>query len=118
MPGTNGGRSRRFRFRSICRLRVGSPTPTVRMTSRSRTFAGEDRRGFDTLWGSGTAKIVVEKSYVNVTDGVVRLRASEIRTDGLFSLGFPRDDGGEEINAGIRVPRRDVDRPREAFGID
>src|SRR5204862_4616117 len=38
------------------------------------TFTGEDLRGFDTLWGSGTAKIVVEKSYVNVTGGVVRLR--------------------------------------------
>ena len=33
---------------------------------------------------------------------------SEIRADGRFSLGYPRADGGEEINARIRViaPRR------------
>ena len=82
------------------------------------TFAGHDLRAFDTLWGSGSARIAVEKSYVNVTDGVVRLGDSEIRTDGLFSLGYPRDDAGEEINARIRVSRRDVDSLRHAFGID
>jgi autotransporter translocation and assembly factor TamB len=82
------------------------------------TFTGEDLRGFDTLWGSGAARIVVERSYVNVTDGVVRLGDSEIRTDGLFSLGYPRDDGGEEIDARVRVTRRDVDSLRHAFGID
>ncbi|MBI3400284.1 MAG: translocation/assembly module TamB domain-containing protein [Acidobacteria bacterium] len=52
------------------------------------TFSGEDLRGFDTLWG------------------------------GLFSLGYPRDDGGEEMNARIRVARHDVDSLRHAFGID
>ena len=34
-----------------------------------------------------------------------------MRFDGLFSLGFPRDDGGDEIDARIRVVRRDVDSP-------
>ena len=42
----------------------------------------------------------------------------EIRADGLFSLGYPREDGGEEINARIRVARRDLDSLRHAFGID
>jgi translocation and assembly module TamB len=81
-------------------------------------FSGEDLRGFDTLWGSGVGRIVVERSYLNVTDGVVRLGDSEIRADGLFSLGYPRDDGGEEINARIRVVRRGVEDLRHAFGID
>ena len=48
----------------------------------------------------------------------MRAGDSEIRADGLFSLGYPRDDGGEEINARIRVARRDLDSLRHAFGID
>ena len=81
-------------------------------------FTGEDLRALDTLWGGGSARIVVENSYVDVRDGVVRLGDSEIRADGLFSLGYPRADGGEEINARIRVARRDLDSLRHAFGID
>ena len=53
-------------------------------------FTGEDLRAFDTLWGDGSARIVVENRYVNVRDGVVRRGESEIRADGLFSLGYPR----------------------------
>ena len=37
-------------------------------------FTGEDLRAFDTLWGDGSAQIVVENRYVNVKDGVVRAR--------------------------------------------
>ena len=81
-------------------------------------FTGEDLRAFDTLWGNGSAQIVVENKYVNVRDGVVRVRDSEIRADGLFALGYPREDAGEEINARIRVGRRDLDSLRHAFGID
>jgi hypothetical protein len=94
------------------------------MTGRFRNprvegeFSGEDLRAFDTSWGRGDAHIVVENSYVRVTDGIVRLNDSEMRFDGLFSLGFPRDDGGEEINARIRVAHRDLDSLRHAFGID
>ena len=81
-------------------------------------FSGEDLRAFDTLWGDGSAKIVVENKYVDVKDGVVRSGPAEIRADGLFSLGYPREDHGEEINARIRVTRRDLDSLRHAFGID
>jgi hypothetical protein len=81
-------------------------------------FTGEDLRAFDTLWGSGSAQIVVENRYVNVKDGIVRAGDAEIRADGLFSLGYPREDRGEEINARIRVARRDLDSLRHAFGID
>ncbi|HMF94111.1 MAG TPA: hypothetical protein VKE96_07455, partial [Vicinamibacterales bacterium] len=81
-------------------------------------FTGEDLRAFDTLWGAGSARIVVENKYVNVTDGVVSLDDSQIRADGLFSLGYPRDDDGDEINARLRVTRREVDSLRHAFGID
>src|SRR6185503_12676702 len=81
-------------------------------------FTGQSMRAFDTLWGDGSARIVVENRYVDVRDGVVRKGDSSIRADGLFSLGYPRDDRGEEINARIRVARRDLDSLRHAFGID
>ncbi|HEX3646334.1 MAG TPA: hypothetical protein VHT95_12055, partial [Vicinamibacterales bacterium] len=81
-------------------------------------FTGEDLRAFDSLWGDGSATIVVENRYLTVTGGAVRVGDSEIRADGLFSLGYPREDRGEEINARIRVARRDLDSLRHAFGID
>src|SRR5438034_1242585 len=81
-------------------------------------FSGEDLRAWDTLWGSGAARIVVENGYVNVADGIVRLNDGEIHADGLFSLGYPRDDGGEEINARFRVVRRDVDSLRHEFQLE
>ena len=81
-------------------------------------FTGEDMRAWDTIWGDGGAHIVVENSYVTVADGVVRKGDSDIRAEGLFSLGYPRDDDGEEIDARFRVNRRDVDSLRHAFELD
>jgi autotransporter translocation and assembly factor TamB len=82
------------------------------------TFSGEDLRAWDTLWGSGSGHIVVEDGYVTISDSIVRHGRSEIRADGLFSLGYPRRDGGQEIDARFRVAGRDVDGLRHAFGID
>lgn len=81
-------------------------------------FRGEELRGFDAQWGAATGHVVVQNSYVTVKDAIVRADGSEIRVDGLFSLGYPRDDGGEEIDARFRVTRRDLDSLRHAFGID
>jgi len=82
------------------------------------TFRGEDLWAWDTLWGDGGAKLVVENNYVDVRDGVVRLNGSEIHTDGKFSLGYPRSDGGDEIDARFRIVRRDLVSLRHAFEID
>ncbi|MGE3955867.1 MAG: translocation/assembly module TamB domain-containing protein [Vicinamibacterales bacterium] len=81
-------------------------------------FTGEDMRAWDTLWGDGSAHIVVENSYVTVTDGIIRKEDSEIRAEGLYSLGYPRKDGGEEVNARFRLVRRDLDSLRHAFELD
>jgi hypothetical protein len=96
----------------------GVMTGSFRRPRVEGTFTGEDMRAWDTHWGDGSARIVVENSYVTVNGGVVRLDGSEIRADGLFSLGYPRRDGGEEIDARFRVTRRDVDSLRHAFAID
>ncbi|MBI3263517.1 MAG: translocation/assembly module TamB [Acidobacteria bacterium] len=112
----------------------GSPTRAVQIGGRGEfhgvlvgafsqprvegTFRGADLRAWDVVWGEGSGSIVMENSYLDVTDGVVRRDDSEIRADGRFSLGYPRRDGGEEINARFVVTRRPVADLRHAFELD
>ena len=96
----------------------GGMTGTFKRPRVEGLFSGEDMRAWDTLWGEGSAHIVVENSYVDVTEGLIRRGDSDIRAEGRFSLGYPRSDGGEEINARVRVSNRDLDSLRHAFELD
>jgi hypothetical protein len=96
----------------------GAMTGPFRRPRVEGEFSGEDMRAWDTLWGDGGAHIIVENGYVTVTDGLIRHGNSEIRAEGLYSLGYPRKDGGEEINARFRVSNRDLDSLRHAFELD
>jgi hypothetical protein len=82
------------------------------------TFQGEQMRAFDLVWGSVTGDAIIENSYADVTNVVVSANESAMYVDGRFSLGFPRRDGGEEMNARIRLIRRPVADLRHAFGLD
>ena len=81
-------------------------------------FAGERMRAFDVVWGSVTGRVVIENSYADVSGAVITAGDSVIRTDGRFSIGFPRRDAGEEINARIRLSRRPLVHLRHAFELD
>ena len=81
-------------------------------------FAGERMRAFDVVWGAVTGRVVIENSYADVSDAVITDGDSVIRTDGRFSLGFPRRDAGEEINARITLSRRPLADLRHAFELD
>jgi hypothetical protein len=81
-------------------------------------FAGERVRAFDVVWGSITGNASIENSYADVSEVLVGSNDSTMHVDGRFSLGFPRRDGGEEINARIRIIRRPVADLRHAFDID
>ena len=81
-------------------------------------FAGERMRAFDVVWGSVTGRVVIENSYADVSGAVITAGDSVIRTDGRFSIGFPRRDAGEEINARIRLSRRPLAHLRHAFELD
>jgi hypothetical protein len=81
------------------------------------TFVGERMRAFGTVWGSIRGNAVIENSYADVSDVVVTAGDSTIRADGRFSVGFPRRDGGPEIDAVIRIDRRPLLDLRQAFGI-
>jgi translocation and assembly module TamB len=81
-------------------------------------FTSEDLRAWDTPWGSGSGHVVIENNYVTVTNGLIRRDDSEIHADGLFSIGYPRDDDGQEIDARFRIVRRDLVGLRHAFRLD
>jgi translocation and assembly module TamB len=81
-------------------------------------FAGEQVRAFDVVWGSVGGGAVIENSYASVENVVVRNGGATIDTDGTFSLGFPRKDRGEEINARVRITRWPVKDLRHAFELD
>ena len=81
-------------------------------------FMGEQMRAFDVVWGSVTGDAVIENAYADVSNAVVRSGDATIDVDGRFALGFPRRDGGEEINARIRVVGRPLVDLRHAFDLD
>ena len=96
----------------------GEMTGPIRRPRVEGDFSGEDLRAWDTFWGAGEAQIVVENNYVTIRDAVIHDADSEIRAEGLFSLGYPRRDAGEEINARFRVAGRGLDGLRHAFELD
>ena len=96
----------------------GQMTGAIKKPRVEGRFSGQDLRAWDTTWGKGDAHIVVENSYVTIDNGLITKDGSEIRAEGQFSLGYPRADHGEEINARFHVTDRDLDSLRHAFGLD
>jgi TamB, inner membrane protein subunit of TAM complex len=81
-------------------------------------FVGDRMRAWDTNWGHGVADLVIEDSYVDIKKSVIERDGSRIDAEGKFSLGYPRKDGGEEINANIRMDQRAMADLRHAFVLD
>ncbi len=82
------------------------------------TFAGERMRAFGVVWGAAQGSTVIENSYADVKEVVLNNGDSAIYADGRFSLGYPRRDNGEEINAIVRIIKRPVADLRHAFVLD
>jgi hypothetical protein len=82
------------------------------------TFSGDCLRAWNVMWGRGTADVVIENTYAHVSTAVVVSGDSEIAADGTFSLGYPRRDGGEELNARVRLRQRPMADLARAFEID
>ncbi len=81
------------------------------------TFAGEDIRAWSVEWGTGRGEFVVENSYLDVIGGDFRRGDSAMEIDGQFSLSWPRRDGGEEMNAVVRLESFPASSIRAAFGL-
>ncbi len=81
-------------------------------------FSGDGLRAWDVVWGRAKGQLSIENGYVDVTKAVVTSGESSIEADGRFSLGFPRKDGGEEINARFTIRDRPMRDLRHAFELD
>ncbi len=80
-------------------------------------LVGAEIYAWDVNWGDLDGDFVVENSYANVSRSVIRSGLSRMDVTGQFSLGYPRADGGEEIDARIRVTERGMVDFREAFDL-
>ena len=81
-------------------------------------FAGDDMRAWDVVWGRAAGSLSIENGYVNIAKAVVTDESSSIEVSGLFSLGYPRKDGREEINARFVLKGRPMRDLRHAFELD
>ena len=82
------------------------------------TFVGAELRAWNVVWGDGTGQIVVENSYLDLTNGLFRRDEAELQVDGTFSLGGLRDDGGEELNVVASLVSFPAANIRAAFGLE
>ena len=80
-------------------------------------LVGSEIYAYDVNWGDVDGDFVVENSYANVSRSVIRSGLSRLDVTGQFSLGYPRADGGEELDARIRVTERAMVDFREAFDL-
>ena len=62
------------------------------------TFSGEHMRAWDTIWGDGTAKVVIENSYAIVSESVITGRrvGDHGRRDVLARLSAARQRRGDQ----------------------
>ena len=82
------------------------------------SFDGEAIEAWNVPWGRGTGRVVVENSYLDVVDGVFDQTGAVVHVDGRFAIGFPRVDGGEEINARFDLASFPAQRLRDVFSVD
>lgn len=113
---------------------VGSPTSTIKIGGYAEItgvvlhrlssprvegqFDGDHLRVWDVVWGQARGSFAVENSYADVTDALVTRDDGRIVVEGRFSLGYPRADGREEIDARVHLTRWSVADIRHAFGLD
>ena len=80
-------------------------------------LVGSEMRAWEVTWGDVDGDFVVENSYANISRAAIRSGRSKIDVTGQFSLGYPRDDGGEQMDARIRIENREVRDFLEAFDL-
>ncbi len=96
----------------------GTMTESFKSPHIRGDFTGDGLRAWDVVWGRATARLSIENGYVDVTRGVITSGPSTIEAEGRFSLGYPRKDGGEEINARVMLRDRPMRDLRHAFELD
>ncbi|MCC7123793.1 MAG: translocation/assembly module TamB domain-containing protein [Acidobacteria bacterium] len=81
-------------------------------------FVGDEMRAWGVTWDEAEGDFVVENNYAQISRVVIRHEQSVMDISGKFSLGYPRADGGEEVDARVRITDRDVRDFLNAFDIE
>lgn len=82
------------------------------------TFAGEHLRYWDVDWGRTRGRAVIENNYADVTNVTFERFGGQIVTSGRYSLGYPRKDKGQELDARITITKWPIREFRHAFLMD
>ncbi|HET9369503.1 MAG TPA: translocation/assembly module TamB domain-containing protein, partial [Vicinamibacterales bacterium] len=97
----------------------GTLTKSFRAPLVKGRFKADHMRAWDVTWGPAVGDLVIQDNYLDIANGVIGADpGAQIRADGRFALGFPRADGGEEINARVVVSGWPLADLRHAFGLD
>ena len=97
----------------------GRITKSFRQPHIAGRFSGEDIRAWNVTWGRASGDLVIENRYLDITNGVIGNRPEvAITTNGRFSMGYPRSDGGEEMRATISITGWPLADIRHAFKQD
>ena len=80
-------------------------------------FTGREMRAWNVTWGQLDGAAVIENAYAQVTKTVVTDGHARMAVDGRFALGYPRRDGGEEIDAVIKSSEWPLVDLRTAFEL-
>ena len=95
----------------------GVMTGNIKAPRIEGDFTGESMRAWRVEWGRARGHAVIENSYADVVRVSVGSDDSHIDAEGRFSLGYPRKDSGEQINARIRAVNAPLDKLRAAFAL-
>ena len=81
------------------------------------SFSGRAMRAWNVSWGALEGRAVIENAYAFVREAVVTQGDARLDVDGQFALGYPRRDGGTEIDARIRAAEWPLTDFRTAFEL-
>ena len=97
----------------------GMMTESFRAARIAGKFNSEDMYAWDVTWGRATGDLVIQNGYLDITGGLIgNPDGPFVRADGRFALGYPRKDGGEEMNARVVVKDWPLADIRKAFDQD
>ena len=95
----------------------GELTHTFTAPRIAGVFAGRAMRAWNVTWGPVRGDAVIDNQYVDITGGVIGEGESTMTASGRYSLGFPRKDHGEELDARIHITHWPVVDLRTAFEL-
>lgn len=81
-------------------------------------FDGDHLRYWDVDWGRTRGNVVIENYYADVATATFERFGARIVAKGRYSLGYPRKDKGQEIDALVTITRWPIREFRHAFLMD